>query len=118
MTEASGHKPMRQWDTFDCAFPHGVHPCVIFSRTARCENPAFPTVNVLACSTQRTNRPPRDNEIILDVDDGMDWPTLVRLDFIWVAKKEDLLRKRGHIGPERLRALGQKLIRWFGLWQP
>jgi hypothetical protein len=48
--------------------------------------------------------------------DGMDWETLVRCDFIWVARKSDLKHRRGRVTAERRRALGQKLIRIFGFW--
>ena len=109
---------MKQWDTFDCAFDHGLHPCVVLSRTARCQNPAYETVNVLSASSHRALRMPHDHEFLLDAADGMDWETLVRLDFVWVARKADLKRQRAEVSAERRRALGAKLIRWFGLWTP
>ena len=109
---------MKQWDTFDYPFPHGVHPCVIISRTARCQNPAFSTVNILAGQSHRALRLPQDHEFLLGVEDGMDWETLIRIDFIWVADKGQFHKARKEVTPERRRALGAKLIRWFGFWQP
>ena len=109
---------MKQWDTFDFEFEHGLHPCVILSRTARCQNPAFETVNILSASSHRATRLPLDHEFILDAADGMDWETLVRLDFVWTARKTDLKRQRKEVSSERRRALGAKLIRWFGLLTP
>lgn len=107
---------MKQWDTSQWVFPHGSHPCVIISPTARCQNPAFETVNILACQSQRASRDPLDHEALLDVIDGMNWLTLVRLDFLWVARKAELTQQRGSVTTERRRAIGQKVIRVFGLW--
>jgi hypothetical protein len=107
---------MKQWDTSQWIFPHGSHPCVIVSPTARCQNPAFETVNVLACQSRQATRDPLEHEGLLDVDDGMDWLTLVRVDFLWVARKVELVRQRGSVTSERRRSIGQKVIRVFGLW--
>ncbi len=107
---------MKQWDTFDCEFSHGKHPCIVISPTDRCKNPDLLTVNVLACQSYRAQRLPRENECLIDASDGMDWETLVRCDFVWVARKSELKQRRGKVGPERRRAIGQKLIRLFGLW--
>ena len=105
---------MKQWDTSQWVFPHGTHPCIILSRTARCQNPAFDTVNILACQSHQATRAPGELEALLDVEDGMDWPTLVRCDFFWVAPKADLTRHRGHVSNERRRAIGATLIRVMG----
>lgn len=105
---------MKQWDTMEWEFPHGRHPCVIISTNDRCSNPALPTVNVLACQSQRAQRGARLNEVILDAADGMDWETLCRVDFVWVAPKAELTRTRKAVGPYRQRELGRKLAAWFG----
>jgi mRNA-degrading endonuclease toxin of MazEF toxin-antitoxin module len=107
---------MKQWDTNQWVFPHGSHPCIIISPTARCQNPDFDTVNVLACQSHRAQRLPRESEFRLDAADGMDWETLVRCDFIWAVRKSELKQPRGRVVEERRRAIGQKLIRIFGLW--
>ena len=107
---------MTQWDTSQYAFPHGTHPCIIISRTARCNNPVFETVNVLACQSQKATRQAGELEELLDVEDGMDWLTIVRCDFIWVAQKSELTRRRGSVSAERRRAVGAKVIRAIGLW--
>ena len=109
---------MIQWDTSQWTFPHGTHPCVILSRTGRCQNPAFDTVNVLACQSQRAQRPANDLESLLDLEDGMDWPTIVRVDFVWTVLKSELTRRRGNVTPERRRDLGAKMIRALGLYLP
>ena len=107
---------MRQWDTYQWQFPHGDHPCIVISPPARCANPDCKTVNVLGCSSQRSTREPLTHEILLDVVDGMDWPTLARCDVIYLAAKVELKRRRGSVTTERRRALGAKLIRLFGFW--
>jgi mRNA-degrading endonuclease toxin of MazEF toxin-antitoxin module len=109
---------MMQWDTSQWEFPHGNHPCVIISRTSRCQNPAFETVNVLACQSQRATRLPSDLEALLEAEDGMDWSTLVRCDFLWTAPKVELTRQRGSVTAERRRAIGATIIRVLGLWLP
>ena len=63
-------------------------------------------------------RQPEERETLLDVEDGMDWETLVRCDFIWVAPKAELTRYRGSVTNERRRAIGQVIIRALGLWLP
>ena len=107
---------LKQWDTCDFDFPHGRHPCVVLSRTARCQNAAFETVNILAGQSHRAQRLPLDHEFLLDAADGMDWETLIRLDYIWTAQKS-ALQARKSVSAERQRALGAQLIRWFGLWR-
>ena len=109
---------MKLWDTYQWVFPHGTHPCVIISPTARCLNSAFETVNVLACQSQRAARPPKPHEFLLDAADGLDWETLVRCDFQWVARKTELTQRRGAVTEERRRALGRQIIKVVGLWLP
>ncbi len=107
---------MNQWDTYQWKFPHGDHPCVVISPQARVVNPAIATVNILGCSTQRAARPARENEVVLDTADGMDWETLTRCDLIYLAPKAELVRHRGSVTSERRRVLGSKIIRLFGFW--
>ena len=61
-------------------------------------------------------RPPRDFEELLDKEDGLDWATIVRCDFQWVARKDELTQRRGSVVRERRHALGRKIIRIFGFW--
>ena len=76
-------------------------------------SPDFDTVNVLASQSRRAQRLPRDNEFLIDAADGLDWETLVRCDFIWVARKVELKESRGRVTPERRRVLGQKAYPHF-----
>lgn len=107
---------MKQWDTSQWQFPHGLHPCVIISRTDRCQNPAYQFVNILACQSVRATRQAKGPEVLLDVEDGMDWETIVKCDFVWVADKASLTRHRGSVSEERRRTIGQTIIRAIGLW--
>ena len=98
---------MTQWDIYEWAFPHGVHPAIILSPPDRCLHGQ--TVNVFGCSSQRATRLPRAEEIILDEADGLDWQTLCRLDVIWLAPKSELKRQRGSLTFERRRQLGNRI---------
>ena len=109
---------MKPWEVWQWEFPHGSHPAVIVSPEGRCANPGALTVNVAGCSSQRANRTPEVHEVLLDSEDGMDWPTLCRCDVLFLAKKTELSRHRGRLRRERQRQLGQKIIRLFGLWAP
>ncbi len=112
---------MKQWDTADWVLPAGAtgpraadHPCVILSADAVCSNPDIAEVNVLAGSTRRASRSPREHEFLLDAADGMDWETLIKLHVIYLAPKNQL-RPRKTVTEERRLSLAAKFIRVFGL---
>ncbi len=109
---------MTPWDVYQWNFPHGAHPAVIISPHDRCVNPAIETVNVIGCSSQRASRPPEFHEVMLDREDGLEWETLARCDILYLAKKNELIRKRGLVTYERRRLIGDKIIRLFGLRLP
>src|SRR5690242_18367889 len=106
---------MKPWEVYQWAFPHGEHPAVIISPHDRCVNPNIETVNVVGCSSQRANRTPEAHEVMLDREDGLEWESLARCDVLYLAKKRELIRKRGTVTYERRRAIGDKIIRLFGL---
>ncbi|MEK7684525.1 MAG: hypothetical protein AAB466_03795 [Verrucomicrobiota bacterium] len=61
------------------------------------------------------DRPLRKREFLLDEDDGLDWPTGVRCDVIYVLEKSKLLQHRGAVIPARRRLLCLKVaecLRW------
>jgi mRNA-degrading endonuclease toxin of MazEF toxin-antitoxin module len=109
---------MNPWDVYQWEFPHGSHPAVIVAPQARCDNADIETVNVVACSTQRAQRPPRIHEVLLDQTDGLDWETFCRCDVLWLVPKAQLKRHCGSVTPERRRVIGRKIIQLFGLYQP
>jgi mRNA-degrading endonuclease toxin of MazEF toxin-antitoxin module len=68
---------MKQWDIWTCDFAEaGPHPAVIVSHPDRVAR--APLVNVLIASSQRAGRPARENEVMLNGTDGLDWETLVK----------------------------------------
>ncbi len=106
---------MKQWDVCQYAFEHGAHPCVVISPPDLAENPEIQAVNILQCSTHRANRPPYENEVMLDKEDGLDWETLARCDRIHLVLRSDLKSVRGCVIPERRREIGRKIIQIFRL---
>ena len=104
---------MKQWDVYTWRFPHGEHPAVIITPDAWLHLDAL---NVLACTTKEVRRPPALHEVMLDEEDGLDWPTLCRCHRVFIAPKNELVQRRGAVKLERRRQIGQKLIRIFGLY--
>ncbi len=107
---------MKPWEVWQWDFPHGSHPAVIVSPEARCANPDILTVNVAGCTTQRARRDAGVHEVLLDQADGLDWETLCRCDVLYLAKKTELVRRKGVLSLERRRELGHKIIKLYGLW--
>ncbi len=101
---------MRQWDIY--LYPFQVeqpHPVVILSTDERCANPDLPSINVLYCTTVRSNRV-KGNEALLDEADGLDWKTAVRCDVIHLLPKTNFLERRGRISERRRAQITQKII--------
>jgi hypothetical protein len=73
-----------------------------------------PLVNVLIGSSQKASRPARENEVVLNGADGLDWETLVKCDLMYLVEKERLYRHRGSVGAVRRRALVQRINACFG----
>jgi len=109
---------MKQWDVFLYPFTaEGEHPAVIISNDERCENPHYPHVNALLCTSLRAARPAKKNEVILNGSDGLDWLTAVRCDVIYLLPKNAFQQKRGQVSHERRRAIGRKIIECYRLLQ-
>jgi mRNA-degrading endonuclease toxin of MazEF toxin-antitoxin module len=104
---------MKQWEIWTCDFAEaGPHPAVIVSHADRVAR--APLVNVLIGSSQKASRPARENEVILNSADGLDWETLVKCDLMYLVEKERLYRRRGSVTAARRRALVQRLNACFG----
>ena len=96
---------MKQWDIWTCDFADaGPHPAVVVSHPDRVTR--APLVNVLIGSSQQASRMARENEVVLNGADGLEWETLV--------EKERLYRRRGTVGAARRRALVQRINACFG----
>ena len=72
-------------------------------------------VNVLICSSQRAGRVPNATEVILDVSDGLDWPTLCKCDLSYLVPKAALYQRRGAVSQSRRRAIFNTLLQSFEL---
>jgi mRNA-degrading endonuclease toxin of MazEF toxin-antitoxin module len=104
---------MKQWDIWTCDFAGaGPHPAVIVSHPDRVA-PA-PLVNVLIASNRKASRPARENEVLLNGADGLDWEALVKCDLMYLVEKQRLYRRRGSVGTARRRALVQRFNACFG----
>ena len=109
---------MKQWEIFLYPFTaEGSHPAVIISNDERCDNPHYPHVNALLCTTLRAARPAKKNEVILNGSDGLDWLTAVRCDVIYLLPKNMFQGKRGGVSRERRRAIGRKITECYRLLQ-
>ena len=99
---------MKTWDIYTYDFHEaGPHPAVIVSHPDRVAH--APWVNVLICTTQRANRPPKEHEVLLNGADGLDWETLCRCDLLWLVEKEKLSGKRGSVTRVRRRQIIDKI---------
>ena len=104
---------MKQWEIWTCDFADaGPHPAVIVSHPDRVAR--APLVNVLIGSRQQASRPARENEILLNGADGLDWETLVKCDLMYLVEKERVYRQRGIVTAFRRRALVQRIIACVG----
>ena len=65
-------------------------------------------------SSQKASRPARENEVVLNGADGLDWETLVKCDLMYLVEKERLYRRRGNVGTVRGRAFVQRINACFG----
>ncbi len=85
------------------------HPAVIVSGGARVAHK--PGLNIIMCSTKEATRPPMPNEVILDIADGLNWPSLCKCDLLHPVDRADLKSQRGRATPDRRRAIVQTMIR-------
>src|SRR5438105_14476297 len=94
---SSGSAGMNAWDIYSFQPPGWPepHPAVIVSHPDRVANK--PDVNILMCSSQQANRPAKPDEVILDSNDGLNWPTLCRCDLIHSIKKGEVKNQRGRV---------------------
>jgi len=87
----------QQWDIWTLDFPgRGEHPTVLLSHPDRCVRAAL--VNVLYCTSQRQ---PKENEIVLNSADGLDWETFCVCDPFYSVESAQLKLKRGRVSVER-----------------
>jgi len=66
------------------------------------------------CSTKRATRAAEPHEILLDKEDGLDWPTLCKCDLIHAVPRAELKDKRGDVSLLRRQQLVRTLIAVHG----
>lgn len=103
---------MNAWDIWEADLGWGIHPVVIVSHPARAVHKEF--VEILDCSSQRANRPPRDHEVMLDSSDGLEWETLCKCDCIYAVPRNELTQLRGVVSAERRRQIVRTIIATHG----
>jgi mRNA-degrading endonuclease toxin of MazEF toxin-antitoxin module len=105
---------MRQFDIFYWKPPDWLepHPAVVVSHPDRADRKK--EVEVILCSTQRTQRQAQANEIVLDEADGLDWPTLCKCDLIYAVARTALTMHKGHVTDNRQGPLVRTMIASHG----
>lgn len=99
---------MKAWDIYTYDFAGaGPHPAVIVSHPDRITHADW--VNVLICTSQRSGKAPRENEVRLNGADGLDWETLCRCDVLWLVEKAKLKQRRGSVTRVRRRQIVDKI---------
>jgi hypothetical protein len=64
-----------------------------------------PDVTVIICTSRKATRQPEPNEVILDANDGLDWPTLCKCDLLYTIQMANLVNRRGAVSAERRRQI-------------
>jgi len=96
---------MKAWDIFSWQPPGWPepHPVVIVSHPDRVAYQ--PDVTVIVCASRKASRLPEPNEVVLDSNDGLDWPTLCKCDLLYTIPKANLVNPRGAVSAERRRQI-------------
>src|ERR1700684_2237260 len=105
---------MKAWEIWTGDI-YGPHPVVLISCQARIN--AKQEVVVLKCTTMQSAaaRAAKENETILDQEDGMDWKTLCRCDLLFTVPKATLTKKRGFVTAARQRDIARKIIQGLAI---
>ena len=100
---------MNPWEIWTWHFDFGDHPAVILSNAEMVR--LKDQVVILSCSSHRAKRAPEVFEVILDQNDGLDWPTLCRCNLLYTVTKKQLIARRGLVTPVRRREIAERVIR-------
>ena len=105
---------MKQWEIYDYPFAEeGSHPVLILSNPARAENRDFAELNGLFCRSVRPHFQPKPFHFVLDQADGLDNPTAVRCDHLYVLRREFIGARRGVVSMPRRLPLFRKVLECF-----
>ena len=61
--------------------------------------------NILYCTSERQSRRPLPYEVMLDVEDGLNWETFCDCSIMWVVERSSLSHKCGRVTLERRRTI-------------
>jgi hypothetical protein len=101
---------VRQWEIYLFPFEEAqLHAAVILSNDERCLNDDLEYVNTLICSSVKLTREAKENEVILNSADGLNWKTAVRCDVIYLLPKAEFQELRGKVTAPRRIAIGRKI---------
>src|SRR5436190_21091980 len=105
---------MKAWDIYTGDI-YGPHPCVLVSCQARID--AKPQVVVLKCTSMKPGqeRRARENETVLDEEDGMNWKTLCRCDLLFTFAKTSFSQWPGQVTPDRGRDTVGKIYKGLAI---
>jgi hypothetical protein len=105
---------VKAWDIYTGDI-FGPHPVVVVSCQPRID--AKPQLVVLKCTSMKPGqeRQAKENETVLDEQDGLDWKTLCRCDLLFTVEKASLRNKRGTVTIERRRDIARKIIQGLAI---
>ena len=105
---------MKAWDIYTGDL-FGPHPVVLISCQPRID--AKPQVVVLKCTSMKPaqERLAKENETVLDTQDGLEWKTLCRCDLLFTVDKASLKHRRGSVTVERRRDIARKIIQGLAI---
>ena len=66
------------------------------------------------CSSRRAGRLAEGHEVLLDREDGLDWPTLCKCDLLYTVAKSSLKQQRGTVTQARRREIVRRIIAAHG----
>lgn len=96
---------MHRGDVWDADVPGtGPHPVVIVTRDT-----AIPVLRSVVCATVSSTIRGHRAELEVNSDEGLDHPSAVNCDNLVTVSKTRLTRRRGALGPTRLRMLDAAL---------
>lgn len=104
---------MKAWEIWTGNL-YGPHPVVLVSSQNRID--LKPQVVVLKCTTMQpaSQRAAKENEAVLDREDGLSHPTLCRCDLLFTVDKASLNHQRGVVTFERRRGHREEDCSRFG----
>jgi mRNA interferase MazF len=96
---------MHRGEVWDADIPRvGRHPVVVVSRES-----ALPVLRSVVCVTVSSTHHGHVAEVELNADEGLDHASAANCDDLLGVRREWFVRRRGHVGPAKLRQLDDAL---------